>query len=96
VRTLSSLLRRNVITESGHSLGRCYDLRGELTASTLRVTGLCVGRSGWLEHLGIRGHDAHHTIPWSAVVRIEGKQIVVRDGVALPSRNQRRATAVAT
>ena len=32
VRTLSSLLRRKVVTESGHSLGRCHDLRGELTA----------------------------------------------------------------
>jgi sporulation protein YlmC with PRC-barrel domain len=83
VRTLSSLLRRKVVTESGDSLGRCYDLRGELTATKLRVTGLCVGHRAWLEHLGIHGHDAHHTIPWSAVIRIDGKQIVVRDN-ALP------------
>jgi sporulation protein YlmC with PRC-barrel domain len=79
MRTLSSLLHRSVVTESGRSLGRCHDLRGELTATKLRVTGLCVGRGGWLEHLGIRGHDAHQTIPWSAVVRIEGKRIVIRD-----------------
>jgi sporulation protein YlmC with PRC-barrel domain len=79
MRTLSSLLRREVVTESGDSLGRCYDLRGELTASTLRVTGLCVGQHGWLERLGIRGHDAHETVPWEAVVRIEGKRIIVRD-----------------
>jgi sporulation protein YlmC with PRC-barrel domain len=79
VRTLSSLLQRKVVTESGQSLGRCYDLRGELTSSTLRVTGLCVGTGAWLEHLGIHSHDAHRTIPWSAVVRLDGKQIVVRD-----------------
>ena len=79
MRTLSSLLRRKVVTESGRSLGRCHDLRGELTQSELRVTGLCVGRLGWFEHLGVRGHDAHQTIPWTAVVRIEGKRIVVRD-----------------
>jgi len=79
MRTLSSLLRRKVVTESGRSLGRCHDLRGELTATRLRVTGLCVGHGGWLEHLGIRGHDSHTTIPWSAVVRIEGTTIVVRD-----------------
>jgi sporulation protein YlmC with PRC-barrel domain len=79
MRTLSSLLRRKVVTESGRSLGRCYDLRGELTATKLRVTGLCVGHRAWLEHLGIRGHDAHQTIPWSAVVEIEGKRIIVRD-----------------
>ena len=79
MRTLSSLLRREVVTESGRSLGRCHDLRGELTATKLRVTGLCVGRGGWLEHLGIGPPRAHTTIPWEAVVRIEGKRIVVRD-----------------
>jgi sporulation protein YlmC with PRC-barrel domain len=79
VRTLSSLLQRKVVTESGDSLGRCYDLRGELTTSNLRVTGLCVGRGGLLERLGIRGHDAHHTVPWTAIVRIEANQIIVRD-----------------
>jgi sporulation protein YlmC with PRC-barrel domain len=79
MRTLSSLLRRKVVTESGHSLGRCYDLRGELTASKLRVTGLCVGQGGWLEHLGIKSHDAHKTVPWNAIVRIEGKRIIIRD-----------------
>jgi sporulation protein YlmC with PRC-barrel domain len=79
VRTLSSLLRRKVVTESGTSLGRCYDLRGELTNSRLRVTGLCVGRGGFLERAGIRGHGRHAMIPWSAVVRIDGQQIVVRD-----------------
>ena len=79
MRTLTSLLRRKVITESGHSLGRCHDLRGELSGSNLRITGLCVGQGGWLEHLGIRGHDAHQTVPWSAIVRIEGKRIIIRD-----------------
>jgi sporulation protein YlmC with PRC-barrel domain len=79
VRTLSSLLRREVVTESGRSLGRCHDLLGELTPTKLRVTGLCVGRGAWLAHLGIVSRDAHTTIPWEDVVRIEGKRIVVRD-----------------
>lgn len=82
MRTLSSLQRRKVETESGQSLGRCHDLRGELTETKLRVTGLCVGRSGWLSHLGIRSHSRHTVIPWDAVLRIEGKRIVVRDDVA--------------
>jgi sporulation protein YlmC with PRC-barrel domain len=81
VRTLSSLQRRRVETESGRSLGRCHDLRGELGGSKLRITGLCVGRRAWLAHLGIRGHDQHTVIPWGAVVRIEGRRIVVRDDV---------------
>jgi len=88
MRTLSSLLRRKVVTESGHSLGRCHDLRGELIGSKLHITGLCVGQGGWLEHLGIHSHDAHQTIPWSAVTRIEGKQIVVRnDAINGPLRS---------
>jgi sporulation protein YlmC with PRC-barrel domain len=79
MRTLSSLLRRQVITESGHSLGRCYDLRGELTTTSLRITGLCIGRRAWLEHLGIRAQKPHTIVPWDAVVRIEGRRIIVRD-----------------
>ena len=82
MRTLTSLLRRQVVTEGGRKLGRCYDVRAELTQSSLKVTGLCVGRHGWVEHFGLRrgartrGHDP---IPWGAVVRIEGDRIVVRD-----------------
>jgi sporulation protein YlmC with PRC-barrel domain len=79
VRTLSSLLWREVVTESGRALGRCHDLRGELAATKLCVTGLCVGRGAWFAHLGITRHDFHTTIPWDDVVRIEGQRIVVRD-----------------
>jgi sporulation protein YlmC with PRC-barrel domain len=82
VRRFSSLQRRSVETESGRSLGRCHDLRGELTGRKLRVTGLCVGPAGWLTHLGIRSRATHSVIPWEAVVRIEGKRIVVRDDAA--------------
>ena len=84
MRTLSSLLRRQVVTESGRSLGRCYDLRGELSATNLRVTGLCIGRRALLEHLGIRAQKPHTIVPWEAVVRIEGKRIIVRDDAPAP------------
>jgi sporulation protein YlmC with PRC-barrel domain len=79
MRTLSSLLRRQVVTETGRPLGRCYDIRGELTATKLRITGLCVGRSAWLEHLGIGPHHERTVIPWEKVVRIEGDRFVVRE-----------------
>ena len=79
MRTLSSLLRRQVVTESGRSVGRLHDLRGELTATNLHITGLCIGGRAWLEHLGIRAQKPHRVVPWEAVVRIEGKRIVVRD-----------------
>ena len=79
MRTFSSLQKRKVVTTSGRSLGRVHDLRGERTATSVRITGLCVGRGGWLAHVGITGHNRHSVIPWDAVVRIEGKRIVVRE-----------------
>ena len=79
MRTLSSFQKRKVETESGRSLGRCRDLRGELEDSTLRVTGLRVGRTAWLAHLGLRPPDQPTIVPWDNVVRIEGKRIIVRD-----------------
>lgn len=82
MRTLSSILGRKVVTESGRKLGACHDLRGELSASKLRITGLSVGRAAWFEHLGMTPRSSHVEIPWSEVVRIDGKRIVVRDGAA--------------
>jgi sporulation protein YlmC with PRC-barrel domain len=82
VRTLSSLLRRRVVTESGRDLGRCHDLRAELTARKVEVTELCVGRGGLAERFGVRSHDRHDHVPWSAIVRIEGDRIVVADDAA--------------
>jgi sporulation protein YlmC with PRC-barrel domain len=79
MRTLSSLQKRKVETESGRTLGRCHDLRGQLDGSKLLVTGLCVGRKAWLTHLGASTHDRHTVVPWQKVVRIEGKRIIVRD-----------------
>jgi sporulation protein YlmC with PRC-barrel domain len=84
VRTLSSVQKRKVETESGRTLGRCHDVRGQLSGSKLLVTGLCVGRKAWLIHLGLRSHDRHTVVPWEKVVRIEGKRIIVRDDAAGP------------
>ena len=78
MRTFSSLVGRKVETESGLSLGRCHDLRGELGRSRLEVSALCVGRAGWLDSLGIRTGE-HDEVAWSAIVRIEGSRIIVRD-----------------
>ena len=79
MRTFSSFTRREVVTQSGRSLGRCHDLEGELTATKLKVTGLCVGRRGWLEHLGIHHRTSRQIIPWTDVIRIEEKRIIVSD-----------------
>lgn len=79
MRTFSSFQGRKVVTQSGKVLGRCADLRGELTGSKLRITGLCVGRKAWLAHLGVRMRHQHAIVPWEAIVGIEGKRIIVHD-----------------
>jgi uncharacterized protein YabE (DUF348 family) len=78
MRTFSALVGRKVETESGLSLGRCHDLRGELSGSRLEVVAMCVGRAGLLDRLGIRTR-AHDEVAWSSIVRIHGDRIVVRD-----------------
>jgi sporulation protein YlmC with PRC-barrel domain len=78
MRTFSSLVGRKVLTESGLSLGRVHDLRGELGVSRLEVVTICVGRSGWFDRLGISSRK-HSEVDWAAIVRIEGDRIVVRD-----------------
>jgi hypothetical protein len=90
VRRLSRFLGCEVVTESGESLGRCFDVRAERTDRTLEVKGLVVGTRGLLERFGIgssSGERARHhkrwsrdLVSWSAVVRIERERIVVRDG----------------
>ena len=86
---LSELLGLEVHDESGERLGRVHDVRAELTASSLRITGLVVGPFGVGERLGlgaprsrtlVRSHDV---VPWSAVVRADRRGIVVRDGTRL-------------
>jgi sporulation protein YlmC with PRC-barrel domain len=86
---LTNLLGVEVRTESGRTLGHAHDIRGELTASTLEVTGVVVGGLGALERLGLgtprsaarlRSDDV---VPWSAVVRADRRAIVVRDDVEL-------------
>jgi sporulation protein YlmC with PRC-barrel domain len=90
VRTLSSLCGRKVVTESGEPLGRCHDVRAELGASRLRVTGLVLGGKGRFEHFGIAAQASASSarvrdsdvIPWSDVLRFEEDRIVVRDSAA--------------
>jgi sporulation protein YlmC with PRC-barrel domain len=78
MRTFSALVGRKVETESGLSLGRCHDLRGELSGSRLEIVAMCVGRAGLLDRLGI-GTRAHNEVAWSSIVRIDRDRIVVHD-----------------
>ena len=85
---LSELLNRKVVTESGASLGRIHDIRGEIADGRLRVTGLAAGELGVLERFGIGTHGSggpsqakvhgHPIIPWERVVCV-GAEVIVRD-----------------
>jgi sporulation protein YlmC with PRC-barrel domain len=85
---LSVLLNRKVVTESGRRLGRVHDVRGELVAGRVRVTGLIAGKLGILERYGVATHGSggprqtkvhgHPVISWDRVVRV-GSEVVVRD-----------------
>jgi sporulation protein YlmC with PRC-barrel domain len=93
MRRLSRLLNQDVVTESGERLGRCFDIRAERTARTLTIKGLVVGERGFLERYGVgpsRGEAKRHhkvwdrdVVPWTAVVRLERKRIVVKEGTRL-------------
>lgn len=83
---LSDLLGLHVRTEAGERLGRVYDVRAELGERSLRVTGLCVGKVALLERLGIGAPSSTEkirtddVIPWSEIVRVDRRGVVVRDG----------------
>jgi sporulation protein YlmC with PRC-barrel domain len=83
---LSELLGASVHTESGDRLGHVHDARAELTASSLRITGLVVGGVGLIERLGVGAPEsqdrirAHDVVPWSAVLRADRRGVIVRDG----------------
>jgi sporulation protein YlmC with PRC-barrel domain len=84
VRTFSSIVGRVVETESGRRIGKCHDLRASLGGALPTVEALVVGRRGRLEHLGIgRSRRRRDAVPWEAVVRLERRRIVVRDGTEL-------------
>jgi len=60
-------------------------MRAALGTGRPKVDELVVGRRGWLEHFGVGTPKAlsPNSVPWDAVVRIEGNRIVVRDGTEL-------------
>jgi len=81
---LSDLLGCRVQMEDGDSLGRVHDVRAELGARSLKITGLVVGKWGLLERLGlgapgtgvrIRTHDV---VAWKDVVRADRRGVIVR------------------
>jgi sporulation protein YlmC with PRC-barrel domain len=89
---LSELLHRQLRTESGRSLGHVHDVRAEQRGDRLVITGVIVGRHALLEHFGIglaegqsgpKRRTSSGVVPWSAVVRVVGDAVIVRDGTEI-------------
>jgi sporulation protein YlmC with PRC-barrel domain len=86
---LSELLGKEVVTESGWSLGHVFDVRVEVGGKTPKVLGLVVGAPGMRRRLygearrRVATTLAEGAVPWEAVQAIEEKRIQVKD-VATP------------
>jgi sporulation protein YlmC with PRC-barrel domain len=92
--TVSDLLRREVVTESGEKLGHVFDVRvvrragssTETADQQWRVTGVAIGSRGLRERLGFTPARRaaptvdHDFVPWDAILRQEGKRLIVKDG----------------
>jgi sporulation protein YlmC with PRC-barrel domain len=86
---VSELIGKEVVTESGWSLGCVFDIRVEVGKGDPKVTGVVVGTPGLMQHLISEAHRrsprtrSQGAVPWDAVLAIEDKMIRVRD-VASP------------
>jgi len=76
VKTACELQLCRVYESDGVLLGRVFDIRCAWRDGNLVVTDLVYGRSGLLERLGFRKPRCD-TLPWSAVIRMEERAIVV-------------------
>jgi hypothetical protein len=73
-----ALASRKTVQSIEHQVREASGQAARLAGVLQRLTGLVTGTPGLLEHLGIVSRT-RTPIPWSDVVRIEGKQIVVRE-----------------
>ena len=72
------LQNRRVRTAAGRVLGHAHDVRCERRGAHAVITHLVYGRRGLLERLGFRA-PARDTLPWSRIVEIRAREIIVED-----------------
>ena len=82
---LSELLGKEVVTESGWSLGHVFDVRVDVGAREPKVVGLVVGKPSVRQRLyrEARRSDVNTlpqgAVPWDAVLTIDEKRVRVRE-----------------
>jgi len=70
---------RRVRTRAGKLLGHVHDVRCAHRGTHAVITHLVYGRRGLFERLGFR-KVSRDTLPWSRVVEIRDREIIVEDG----------------
>jgi hypothetical protein len=81
----TDLMGCRVVTESGESRGRVYELRAADRDGGLQLIGLGVSTRGLLERFGVAGaRRSEPVLPgdayaWDDVLRLEDGRVVVRD-----------------
>ena len=82
---LSELLGKEVVTESGWSLGHVFDVRVDVGGREPKVVGLVVGKPSVRQRLyrEARRSDVNTlpqgAVPWEAVLTIDEKRVRVRE-----------------
>jgi sporulation protein YlmC with PRC-barrel domain len=84
---LTDLINCHCVTEEGRDLGRVFEFRARKRHGHLEIVDLLLGRHALIERYGAGRHrqeqdrdgdDTVHEVPWSDVLRIDGRRIVVR------------------
>jgi sporulation protein YlmC with PRC-barrel domain len=90
---VSELLRSNLVTGSGDTVGRVWDVRverqtelpDERVNEDWRVIGLITGRGGWQERIGLSPEgdptEGEHFVPWEMVGDIAEREVIVSDAL---------------
>jgi sporulation protein YlmC with PRC-barrel domain len=91
---VSELLRSQVVTRSGHKVGRLWDIRverqtelpDERVNEPWRVIGLVTGRGGWKERIGVSPEGeptgGASFVPWASVEQFAGGVVTISDAHA--------------
>lgn len=79
LKSISELLGRRVLDQSGRKLGRVYEAKGHWERDgTVVIDELILDRGGLRRRLRGPGGPEEQTCPWEAVVELTGEAVVVR------------------
>ena len=79
LKSMSELLGRKVLDQSGRKLGRVYEAKGHWERDgTVVIDELILDRGGLRRRLRGPGGPEEQSYPWEAVVELTGEAIVIR------------------